>query len=591
MEVMLKSRQIDKPFYQQLQFLAGDLSKQIELLEVVRAALGYLLQQDAVNRYFQQLLFEVEQQMQSNSNHSGQTDQQPTYRIYDYLLRLHRFLLDSRGLADFEPASSERTRTINPLVFIAKDFFTTWQGLTAHASSPQPYGLSTPQISSIFAQLKQRADVLGHNPIADSVSRYDFKGDENDNGQYQSILRQIELRSEALIQLHCDQLKNPQTNQLLEEFKNFRHADQILYSYEYLANFHSKETIELFRISPDDARRGFSQDKPSDTKLAGDQLQAFGGFFKRSWRSNDILWGRLDGLNRLVDALITPDSLSNFSGFVQRQSKPIQQLLADILPASATAQEQAFLLQVLEKLAQGKPLNPEPEGELEKLRNVLVTIGHREIVETDLDKVLQDDLEEQMSWEVQRVSSKTQPSDTNSTQTPQFLPATWGLSKAMNPLLAQSLVLDAMKQVNKTQFFQQQYRVGSETLSESVPSIVLQNLLSRTGLILRNVASNLSSEPKRNRRLRQSGLFQTINRILQVFYILVQRKSPKAFQPASGRKASLLNFGVISLGLLLVGLGILLASVAALFLKLPIWGLALVGTAVLLVSLLLLKRS
>ena len=33
--------------------------------------------------------------------------------------------------------------------------------------------------------------------------------------------------------------------------------------------------------------------KPED-KVSGDTFFHFGGFSQRSWRSNDILWGRLD---------------------------------------------------------------------------------------------------------------------------------------------------------------------------------------------------------------------------------------------------------------------------------------------------------
>jgi hypothetical protein len=35
-------------------------------------------------------------------------------------------------------------------------------------------------------------------------------------------------------------------------------------------------------------------------KLHGVALGHFGAFFKRSWRENDYLWGRLDGAERLL---------------------------------------------------------------------------------------------------------------------------------------------------------------------------------------------------------------------------------------------------------------------------------------------------
>jgi patatin-related protein len=46
-----------------------------------------------------------------------------------------------------------------------------------------------------------------------------------------------------------------------------------------------------------------------ETKLAGMKLNHFGGFLKRSWRANDWLWGRLDGVEHLTRALLTPGRL------------------------------------------------------------------------------------------------------------------------------------------------------------------------------------------------------------------------------------------------------------------------------------------
>ena len=41
-----------------------------------------------------------------------------------------------------------------------------------------------------------------------------------------------------------------------------------------------------------------------ETKLAGMQAGHFGGFLKRSWRANDWLWGRLDGVQHVIRATI-----------------------------------------------------------------------------------------------------------------------------------------------------------------------------------------------------------------------------------------------------------------------------------------------
>jgi hypothetical protein len=112
---------------------------------------------------------------------------------------------------------------------------------------------------------------------------------------------------------------------LLNYFQQFEKLDTVLYPLDYLAGIPEKQLIETFRISPEDARLGlsskFKDGKRLEQKLAGDSLKAFGGFFKKSWRANDILWGRLDGLNRIVEALVTEETIKNFPKFLEREAK------------------------------------------------------------------------------------------------------------------------------------------------------------------------------------------------------------------------------------------------------------------------------
>lgn len=44
-------------------------------------------------------------------------------------------------------------------------------------------------------------------------------------------------------------------------------------------------------------------------KLAGLQLQHFGGFYRSAWRANDWMWGRLDAVSRLTHLLLAPRRL------------------------------------------------------------------------------------------------------------------------------------------------------------------------------------------------------------------------------------------------------------------------------------------
>uniref|UniRef100_Q01WF4 Patatin n=1 Tax=Solibacter usitatus (strain Ellin6076) TaxID=234267 RepID=Q01WF4_SOLUE len=62
----------------------------------------------------------------------------------------------------------------------------------------------------------------------------------------------------------------------------------------------------VHRISPRDATSLIdeAEDSKNRTKLAGDSLSAFGAFFQKRWRKNDLMWGRLDGAERIIGMLL-----------------------------------------------------------------------------------------------------------------------------------------------------------------------------------------------------------------------------------------------------------------------------------------------
>jgi len=62
--------------------------------------------------------------------------------------------------------------------------------------------------------------------------------------------------------------------------------------------------VEIYRVSPADAVSLWDEKKKSKPKLAGITLGAFGAFLDRDWRRNDIMWGRLDAAERLLESLL-----------------------------------------------------------------------------------------------------------------------------------------------------------------------------------------------------------------------------------------------------------------------------------------------
>lgn len=67
------------------------------------------------------------------------------------------------------------------------------------------------------------------------------------------------------------------------------------------------DRVEVIRVSPEDATAIVDEVKTGRRKLGGIQLGHFGGFFRKDWRENDLLWGRLDGAERIVAALLGPE--------------------------------------------------------------------------------------------------------------------------------------------------------------------------------------------------------------------------------------------------------------------------------------------
>ncbi|MDQ2981730.1 MAG: DUF3376 domain-containing protein, partial [Actinomycetota bacterium] len=90
---------------------------------------------------------------------------------------------------------------------------------------------------------------------------------------------------------------------------------QELLDFEVVQNAFSIEELQIpfpFEFIFASAGIRNSLDHTADTpakKLAGLKLNHFAGFLKRSWRANDWLWGRLDGVEHVLRAILDPDRI------------------------------------------------------------------------------------------------------------------------------------------------------------------------------------------------------------------------------------------------------------------------------------------
>ena len=92
-----------------------------------------------------------------------------------------------------------------------------------------------------------------------------------------------------------------------ESFLLFDLFDQTRFALYYETDTGEPATVDVVRISPVDATRLVKETAltpPDQRKLAGIALAHFSAFLDERWRRNDVLWGRLDGAERLIATLL-----------------------------------------------------------------------------------------------------------------------------------------------------------------------------------------------------------------------------------------------------------------------------------------------
>ena len=156
----------------------------------------------------------------------------------------------------------------------------------------------------------------------------------------------------------------------------FDDYDQVRFPIMYGTDGNESDVVEVFRISPEDApslidERAESKKPNGRTKLAGTSLHHFGAFLDRVWRQNDIMWGRLDGAERLItillpypkDALVRAALIKEAHAAILREELSTQSraelssiLSEALIRASAGEPIEAAVAKVMEELADTSPV-------------------------------------------------------------------------------------------------------------------------------------------------------------------------------------------------------------------------------------------
>jgi len=142
------------------------------------------------------------------------------------------------------------------------------------------------------------------------------------------------------------------------------------------ADIESAEQLHFIQLTPEAPSPIFSTNPihlsgpaSAEQKLTGVGLGHFAGFFRRSWRANDFMWGRLDASARVVDLLLDSPSPDFGEGSEAGRKDRIEartRVLVDYLVAGS--EEDRWLLK--ETLSAGG-VDVEREGLERGLRNAI----------------------------------------------------------------------------------------------------------------------------------------------------------------------------------------------------------------------------
>jgi predicted acylesterase/phospholipase RssA len=199
-------------------------------------------------------------------------------------------------------------------------------------------------------------DAQGHKRDPDSRAREAF---ERVADRLEAIQSEVERLDDEITRLQetfdhtnegaDDEHRKPLSVQSLLDYEVARNAisiqdDQLSSPFEFV--FASAQTSNSL---------GHEASTP-EQKLAGLKLNHFAGFLKESWRANDWLWGRLDGVEHVLRALIDRNEIERLDDTAAAA------LARTAFPPDATEEEHSILTGVWNKALAATTL-PTPVGD------------------------------------------------------------------------------------------------------------------------------------------------------------------------------------------------------------------------------------
>jgi hypothetical protein len=317
-------------------------------------------------------------------------------------------------------------------------------------------------------------------------------------------------------------------------------------------------------VSPVVAQRGFSNRDPH-LKTAGETLAHFSGFFRKTWRSNDILWGRLDTVCELAETLFTPQAVAE----AMAREPARQHARATLLPSDGTpsplegwfAHSSAAAVEGL-KAWVDQVTSDDNERRNAAATNVplerLIEMAQFEILHTCLPQVFEDSIAEQASACQRRRRRRREPDRL------EWLGTDAGIGEGALEAIAQiggKRILEELapgrpqeespRDSRLGQSFMSSYRVGTDGVFDGgVPPLVLADILSRAALVMRNCAVGALGE-NAARNLRATMLYRwTLDMPLRALRgLIVFLKSAPGFETAVFAGVTILSVLALVVGL------------------------------------------
>ncbi|HEV7642764.1 MAG TPA: patatin-like protein [Pyrinomonadaceae bacterium] len=211
----------------------------------------------------------------------------------DALERINREL--KKRSDDCKPVSENSSHSLLDEIFEPPYRDDIMKALNAAGESlDRLYGRSNDVSSKVFlgAASDNMKKLLGITPANDAMSMDELKEEigkdaKVEDPDYSYFIRAY-LRSYYLL------------------FDNY---DQLSFPIYFETSVGEAVEVDLVRVSSRDATSLINEGerKEDRRKLAGDYLYSFGAFLDARWRQNDIMWGRLDGAERLIETLLPGD--------------------------------------------------------------------------------------------------------------------------------------------------------------------------------------------------------------------------------------------------------------------------------------------